>query len=218
MSIKESTDEWVRKGPTLAIAIIAAAGLLIGGLIGVGVGFKVEQSRTKSDVQKLKDQLKAKGGSSATTAALGQRSGKVTAKTANTIDLATKTRGAQVLTTNASTDFVKAVSGTIADVKSGRRILVTPGGAEIIVLATESELGRVVTAVASDSITIAEGSGSPGGKIDTADVHRVSIVKPATAADVTTGGALLAGGLATSDKNFDATEVIVLPADNAFTN
>ena len=56
MSIKTSTDEWVRKGPTQAIAVVAAVGIIVGGLVGFGVGFKVEQSRTKDEVKKLQKQ------------------------------------------------------------------------------------------------------------------------------------------------------------------
>src|SRR3954466_1212122 len=104
MSIKTSADEWVRKGPTQAIAVIAAVGIVVGGLIGLGVGFKIEQSRTKSDVEKLQKQLKAKTTPKGTVSgALGQRVGKVTATNASSLTVTTKQRGAQTVNTTGTT-------------------------------------------------------------------------------------------------------------------
>jgi hypothetical protein len=219
MSIKDSADEWVRKGPTQAIAVVAAVGLVIGGLIGVGVGYKVEQSRIKSDVKKLQTRLRA-ATVPATNGkrALGQRVGTVTTTSGANITLTTKKRGAQVLVTNPSTVFETAVRGTIADVRSGRRVLITAGGNEIVVLPVASKLGRVVSAVASDFIKVAAGNGAPASRIDTPKVHRVETLKPAKFADVGKDDKVLAGGRATNGDNFAATEVIVLPADSGFTN
>jgi hypothetical protein len=124
----------------------------------------------------------------------------------------------QTLGTTATTVFEKAVSGTIADVHSGRRILVTPGGAEIIVLPSSSKLGRQVTKVTSAIIKIAKGSGSPEGSIKTTEVHRVEIIKPAKVSDIKTGDEVLAGGRAKDTKTFNTIEVIVLPAGSGFAN
>ena len=186
MSIKTSAEEWVRKGPTQAIAVIAVVGIIVGGLIGIGVGFKLEQSRTKSDVSKLRKELiRLKASKSGVVVgALGQRVGKVTATSATSVTVATKKRGRQTLETTATTVFENAVSGTIADVHSGRRILVTPGGAEIIVLPSSSKLGRKVTKVTSATIKIAKSNGHPEGSIKTTDVHRGEILKPAKLSDV----------------------------------
>jgi hypothetical protein len=217
MSIKTSADEWVRKGPTQAIAVIAAVALVVGAVIGLGVGFKIEQSRTKSDVTKLQKRLKAqtptKGSS---TEALGQRVGKVTATKAGSITVTTKKRGTQTVVTTATTVFAKAAHGTIADVHTGLRVLVTVGATEIIVLPATSKLGRVVTKVGSDLIKIAKGNGLPAGSLKTADVHLVSTAKPATAADVSTGDSVLVGGHTTNPTTFEAVEIIVLPADSGF--
>jgi hypothetical protein len=217
MSIKTSADEWVRKGPTQAIAVIAAVGIVIGGLIGLGIGYKIEQSRTKSDVSNLQKQLRAKTTpKTAATGALGQRVGKVTATGSGSLTVTTKQRGAQTIVTNNKTVFESTVRATIADVRSGRRILVTPGGKEIIVLAESSKLGRVVAAVGSASINIAKGNGFPAGEIKTKDVHVVYTLKAGTVADVKTGDPVLVGGRAKDDKTFTAIEAIVLPADSGF--
>ena len=220
MSIKTSGEEWVRKGPTQAIAVIAAVGLIVGGVIGLGVGFKLEQSRTKSSVHKLQQELtkqkSAKTG--VVVGALGQRVGKVSATSGTSITVATKKRGAQTVETSATTVFENAVSGTIADVHSGQRILVVPGGAEIIVLSANSKLGRVVTKVTNASIKIAKGNGFPEGNIKTTDVHRVETVKPAKISDMTIGKELLVGGRAKDAKTFTAIEVILLPDGSGFAN
>jgi hypothetical protein len=218
MPIKTSADEWVRKGPTQAIAVVAAVALVIGAVIGLGVGFKVEQSRTKSDVKKLRAQLSATGApKNAGKGALGQRVGTVTTASGGTITIKTKKNGSVAIATTATTKFENAARGTIADVQSGRRILVTAGGNEIVLLPVGSKLGRVVSAVASDFIKIAGGNRKPGAKIKTPNVHRVEITKPAKLADVGTGDFVLAGGTATGAKAFTATEVILLPPDSGFT-
>jgi hypothetical protein len=217
MSIKTSADEWVRKGPTQAMAVVAAAGLVIGALVGLGLGYKIEQSRTKSDVKKLQAKIKANSTSTGSAkSALGQRVGTVTDSSNGIITLSTKKRGSQKLATTDTTVFESVVGGTIADVDSGRRVLVTPGGNEILVLSTDSRLGRIVNSVGSDSIGVAEGNGSPAAKIKTSDVHRVETVKTATATDIAKGDKVLAGGNAKSDSDFNAIEVIVLPDDTGF--
>lgn len=218
MSIKTSADEWVRKEPTQAIAIVTAVALVLGALIGFGVGFKVEQSRTKSDVKKLQNRLKTTAPPKKTGAGpIGQRVGTVTAASGGKITVKTKKRGSVVVTTTALTKFEKAAGGTIADVVSGKRILVTAGGNEIVVLPDTSKLGRVVSAVASDFIKVANGNGAPAAKIKTPDVHRVEKLTAAKFTDVATGDNVLAGGRVAGTKTFTATEVIVLPADSGFT-
>ena len=218
MSIKTSADEWIRKTPTQAIAVVAAVGLVVGVLVGFGVGFKVEQSRTKSDVKKLQARLKSTAAPKTLgKGALGQRVGTVTATSGATITVKTKKRGSVVVATTPTTIFEITAKGTIADVQSGRRVLVTAGGNEIVVLPVGSKFGRVVSAVASDFIKVANGNGAPAARIKTPGVHRVETLKPAKFADVKSGDNVLAGGRLTGGKSFSATEVIVLPSDSGFT-
>jgi hypothetical protein len=218
MSIKTSADEWVRREPTQAIAIVTAVALVLGALVGFGVGFKVEQSRVKSDVKKLQNRINSTVAPKKTgKGLLGQRVGTVTAVSSGKITVKTKKRGLVVVSTTATTTFEKAARGTIADVVSGKRVLVTAGGNEIVVLPAGSKLGRVVSVVASDFIKIANGNGAPAAKIKTPDVHRVETLATAKSADVAVGDNVLAGGVPTGAKAFAATEVIVLPADSGFT-
>jgi hypothetical protein len=219
MSIKTSADEWVRKGPTQAIAVVAAVGIIVGGLVGFGAGFKVEQSRTKDEVKKLQRQAaKAKAPTGALAGPLGQRIGEVTAISGASITVTAKKRGAQTLVTTVATRFETTERGTIADVHSGDRILVTAGGAEIIVLPADFKIGRKVTSIDSSSIKIAKGNGFPAGTLKTTDVHRVDTAKAAKLADVSTGDSVLAGGRARDNKVFNTIEVIVLPDGSGFAN
>lgn len=214
MSFKSGSEEWVRKGPIQAIALIAAAGIVVGGLVGLGAGYKIEQNRTRSDVKRLEHQIQA-GGVKAASGALGQRVGKVTAYVSGSITVSTKQRGTQVLTTTPATAFEKAVKAKLANVVAGSRILVTRAGDEIIVLPTTSKLGRVVNTVGRDSITIAAGNGSPAGTVKTSGVI-VSTVATATSAAVKVGSEVLAGGRATTKTTFAANEVILLLPGSGF--
>ena len=105
MGIKDSTENWVRGKPAQAMILIAALGLVIGGVIGLVGGYKIEQSRTKSDVKRLQEQIKAGVASGAipATGPLGQRVGKVTAVKDTTITMSTNELGTQTVNTSAST-------------------------------------------------------------------------------------------------------------------
>jgi hypothetical protein len=215
MSIKTSAEEWVRKGPTSAMAVVAAAGLVVGAVVGLGVGYKIEQNRTKDDVKRLQQELKA-ANPTAGSGPLGQRVGQVKAITASSITLSTKKRGSQEIKTTTATRFQMAVTGTSANIVSGRRVLVTDDATEIIVLSPESRLGRVVSKVAGDFFTIARPNGATASRIKTANLKVISTLKPATSADVKSGDDIIAGGRAATDAAFNAIEVIVLPADSGF--
>ena len=143
MAIKDSAETWVRGKPTSALILVAAVGVVIGGLIGLGAGYKIEQSRTKSDVTRLQKQIKAAG---VVTGAgpLGQRVGKVTATAPDSITLSTKLQGTQKVTTSATTQFAKTVPGKTSDIVVGDRLLLTKNAGDVIVLAKGSKLGRPV--------------------------------------------------------------------------
>jgi hypothetical protein len=219
MSIKTSADEWVRKGPTQAISVIAAVALVLGLVVGLGVGYKIEQSRTRKDVKRLQAQVKAGGGTGTkgtTKGSTSQRIGTVTTNVSGTITVSSKQRGKQVIDTTADTLLQKVVAGKITDVKAGQRVIVTPGGVEIVVLGSGSKLGRVVETVASDSISLGSANGSPASKVKTTDVKKVFTLTPATNADIKKGVLIIAGGSPKTQLTFDATEVIVLTAGSAF--
>lgn len=218
MSIKTASEEWVRKGPVQALAVIAVAGLVVGGALGLGAGYSIEQNRTHAGVKRLEKQIKAGGGGgpTAVTGILGQRVGTVTAVASGAVTVDTKQRGEQTLQTSAETLFETTVKGKVADVESGRRVLVTRGGDEVILLTPESKMGRVVSAVTSSSISIAAGNGAPGGTLKISAVHAVETVKASTIAAVKTGSDILAGGKAATKSVFTTVEIIVLPKGSRF--
>jgi hypothetical protein len=224
VSIKESAETWVRGAPGQALILVAAVGIVIGGVAGLGAGFKIEQNRTRSDVKKLRTELQGAGGaggSGATTptasASLGQRIGKVTASSAGTLSLATKRKGAQDVHTTSATQFESLAKGSTADIVVGRRVLVTVPGNAVIVLASTSRLGRAVQTVATDSFTLAKTNNAKAGSIPMNKIKEVDTTTPATLADFKVGSEVLSGGRGTG-QDFSAAEVILLPAGSPFAN
>jgi hypothetical protein len=213
VAIKDSAENWVRSKPMQAIVLIAAAGIVLGGIVGLGAGWKIEQNRTKDDVKRLK----AGGAAAASgTGALGQRVGKVSAVTEGTLTVVTKKAGSQAVHTTTLTTVEKATKGTPADIVVGRRVLLTLNGNDVIVLPAGSKLGRLVSNVTTDSFTVTKPSGARGAQIKTSNVKVVDTLSPAKLTDIKSGTLVLAGGRASDKSSFNATEVIVLPAGSAF--
>jgi hypothetical protein len=198
-----------------AVVLIAAGGIVLGGVVGLGAGWKIEQNRTKNDVKRLQ----ASGGASATgSGPLGQRTGTVSAITDGTLTLVTKKSGTQAVKTTTLTNVEQASKGTPADITVGRRLLLTLNGNDVIVLSKGSKLGRLVTSVTTDSFAVAKPNGSRGVNIKTANVKVVDTLAPAKLTDVKTGSLVLAGGRASGKTAFNASEVILLPDGSAFAN
>jgi hypothetical protein len=215
VAIKDSVENWVRGKPMQAVVLIAAGGIVLGGVVGLGAGWKIEQNRTKSDVKRLK----ANGSGSLTGAGpLGQRTGKVSSVTNGTLTVVTKKKGTQTVKTTTLTSVEKASKGTPADITVGRRLLLTLNGNDVLVLPQASKLGRLVTSVTTDSFAVAKTDGSRGVNIKTANVKVVDTVAPAKLTDIKSGSAVVAGGRATGKSAFNATEVILLPDGSAFAN
>lgn len=215
MAIKDSAETWVRGKPTSALILVAAVGVVIGGLIGLGAGYKIEQSRTKSDVTRLQNQIKAAG---VVTGAgpLGQRVGKVTATAPDSVMLSTKLQGTQQVKTSATTQFEQAAAGKTSDILVGDRLLLTKNASDVIVLPKSSKLGRPVLRASATSFQIAKANGSPGQTIPLKDVKTVSTLTPAKIGDIKTNSYVLAGGKSSSKQVFAAVEVILLPTGSGF--
>ncbi len=217
MALKDSLQRWLRSGPQ-AVAVVAAVALVIGALLGLGLGYKIEKSRTQSDVKRLQKEIKKLGGGGQKKkgGAVGQRIGKVTANVNGTLTVTTAKTGSQVVQTTSATKVEHATNGKVQDVTVGRRVLVTPGGAEVLVLPATSPLGRVVQKTSSTSFTIAAGNGAPAGVVKTATVRRVEVASPEALSAIKPGARVLAGGRASTKAVFDAVEIIELPTDSAF--
>ena len=220
MSIKGSTETWVRGAPAQAMILVAAVGIVVGGVVGLGVGFKIEQNRTRSDVKKLRAQLAKKdtgGTTPSASASLGQRVGKITKTAGTTITVTTKRQGSQELLTTASTQFEKTAKGTTADIVVGRRVLVTVAGTDVIVLPATSQLGRTVSSVGSGSFAIAKTNNAKAGSVSMAGIKEVDTISTAKLSDFKAGSEVLSGGrTATAKNSFNAVELILLPAGSAF--
>ena len=215
MAIKDSVENWVRGKPMQAVVLIAAGGIVLGGIVGLGAGWKIEQNRTKNDVKRLQ----AKGAATATgTGPLGQRTGRVSSITDGTLTVVTKKKGTQTVKTTTLTSVEQAAKGTPADITVGRRLLLTLNGNDVIVLPQASKLGRLVTSVTTNSFVVAKPNGSRGVNIKTANVKVVDTVSPAKLTDIKSGASVIAGGRASGKGAFNATEVILLPSGSAFAN
>lgn len=215
MAIKDSAESWVRGRPVPAMGVVALIGVVVGGVIGLGVGFKVEQSRTRSDVRRLQQQLKDKG-SVNPNGPIGQRVGKVTGTSAGSLSLNTKLQGPQQITTTATTTYEKTAAGKTSDIAVGRRVLVAAAGRDVIILPAASELGRAVSGVGSDTFSLKNKDGREV-KVKLKSVQKVYTLTTAKAADAKVGADVLVGGRSAGKNAFAAAEVIVLPAGSGFT-
>jgi hypothetical protein len=226
VAIKDSADKWVRGKPTQAIIIIALVGVIVGGLVGLGVGFKIEQNRTSSDVKRLHAQLNAaaaggsaggSGGSGVSlTGPVGQRTGKITAVGTDSLTISTKRQGPQKIQTSSTTVFEKAVKGTTADIAVGRHVLVTIVATDVIVLPEGSKLGREVASVGSESFTLKKPNGDRSGQLSLTKVKVVNTLAPAKLSDFKVKDAVFAGGRTAGKGKFAATEVILLDPKSGF--
>jgi phage gp45-like len=208
-----------RQSPTTLLGA-AALVLVVGLAAGFGIGYKVEQSRTRADVKKTEKNAAAKVAKSKT-AAVGTTVrviGKVDATAAKTVSVTVKDKTSRKLALQAGTLFVKAVPGSAADITKGSRVIVRAKSGsltlaeEIIVLPANARLGSLLTDVASGSMTY---------KAKGKDIKIVSTgatiekVENATKTDVANGSTILAQTRQTKG-GLTATEIIVLPAGTKF--
>jgi hypothetical protein len=217
VAIKDSAETWVRGAPGQAMILVAAVGIVVGGVGGLGAGFKIEQNRARADVKTLRAELQgnAPGAAPAVGSSLGQRIGRVTATAADTLTIETKSRGAQIVHTTSTTQFEQLTKGSNTDIAVGRRLLVTTSGEQVIVLSSSSKLGRVVTGIAGATVSLAKGNTAKAGTVLINKVRLVNTTSPAPQTDFKTGSEVLAGGRG-SGKNFSAVEVILLPVGSGF--
>jgi len=214
VAIKDSAEGWVRGKPVVAMVVVAVVGIVVGGVIGLGVGFKVEQSRTRKDVQRLQQKIKDKGVVNPA-APIHTQVVSVTSSSAGTLVVRTAKRGQETIHTAATTAYEKTASAATADIAVGKRVLISKGAKDVIILSPSSKLGRVVASVGSDSFTVANAKGKQA-KVKLSDVQKVYTLAPATAADVKAGSVVLAGGRGAGASGFAAVEIIVLPTGTAF--
>jgi hypothetical protein len=224
VAIKEPADGWIRSKPMRAMSVVLAGGLVFGGLVGLGAGYKIEQHRVSSRVTQLRTQLAGQSHqvTPATTpvtkrSGLGaERVGKITTIGADTITIATKRLGTLQLHTTSATKIERAVAATKSAITIGRPVLITLSGGDVIVLPPASSLGRPVTKVAPDTFSIAKANGHGTAKASFAKVTSIDSISAATRSELKNGDAVIVAGHAEGKGNFVALEVIVLPTGSAF--
>ena len=231
MAIRESTDSWVRAKPMRAMAVILAAGLVFGALVGLGGGYKIEQNRVSSGVARLRTQLASQTHQATPSSTPGvktpvtkksglgtERVGKISAIGADTITVATKRLGTLQVHTSSATKIEQAVKGTENDITAGRSVLITINGREVIVLPSGTLLGRPVMKVAADSFSVAKAVGHGTAKVSLAKVTSVDSTSAAARSDLTDGSMVIIAGHAAGKGNFVAVEVVLLPVGSGFAN
>ena len=213
MAIKDSAESWVRSKPVLAMVAVGAIGLVIGGIVGLGVGYKVEKNRVQDDVQRLQRQLQESGATTSSEKVV-QRVGEVKAVSGSTLTVQTKLQGDQEIQTT-SASFQKTAEGKTTDITEGKKVLVATGGREVIILSDDSEIGREVTKVTDDAFTVAAKKGK-SADVQMSNVDKVYTLTTAQSSDAKVGTGVIVAGKRSGTGGFQAVEVIVVPGDSAF--
>jgi hypothetical protein len=211
--MKDSAEGWVRSKPVLALVAVAAVGLVVGGLVGLGVGYKVEKNRVQDDVQRLQNQLKSSGAPS-NNGKVVQRVGQVTGSSGNTLTVKTKLQGSQSIATTDKTTYEKTTDAKTSDIAVGNKVLVANGGHEVIILSNDSQIGREVSKVSSDEFTVS-GKKGQSAPVKTKNVTKVYKLESGTSADAKVNADVIVAGKH-EGSNFEAVEVIVLPDGSGF--
>ncbi len=201
--------------------------LIVGLVVGLAAGYKIEQTRVKNDVKKVKESAKAKASSGGTTSSsTSSQSSGATLRVVGTVDSATSGSVSipvggttRHITISPDTVVVKANSGSASDVTPGSRVVVKtkPGSltdaSEVIVLPADAKLGTTVEAATPTSLTI-----TSGGKKLTINTQGATVetVTAAQASDITSGAKVVAQTRESGSSTLTATEIIVLPSTSTF--
>jgi hypothetical protein len=212
---------WGRRPPpqTIIAAVVALAIGLAGGFL---IGWKVEQSRVKSDVKELKERLRAAAqpeDGNADTAQVTRRVGEVTAVAPDSVTITDRSGRDRVIKLSGSTAIHKAKLGARADLANGATILfsaeqATKDGAaakEVIVLPASTAFnGYRVSEVTPESLSATNSDDT--STIALADTTVVYKTTTGAAADIIQGARIVVRDDAASG----ADEVVVLPAGSTF--
>jgi hypothetical protein len=224
VAVKDRMVRWAQSKPVRAIVWVAGIGLLVGAVVGLAAGFKIEQHRVHRDLARLNAQLagattatrphaRSKVGTGSSTFPV-ERVGNVAATAPGTITLSTKRHGSVLLHLTASTHVDQAVNGAPRDIAVDRHVLVAKGAHDLIVLPTGSKVGRKVTKVANGVASVTKIKGV--AQLQLSKVQTVDTTSTATPSDIKTGSHVLAWYLPGAKGTPDAVEIIILPAGSAF--
>lgn len=209
----------IKRLPLAGILGSAAVILVVGLLVGLGVGYKIEQTRVKNDVKTVNAQASKNAAAPAQSQAQSasvQLRGKVTTAAANAVNLTFGTTSP--LLTNQATIVVKATPGTSTDIAVGARVVwVVKKGRPtqvdaVIVLPANAKVGAPVLSATANSMTLKR---SPKNVTFSTNGATVEKVTAAEAADIASGAKVVVQALRTNQA-LVAVEVIVLPNTNKF--
>ena len=217
MPSSTSRTGW-RGQSTGVVAGVSAIALVVALIAGVGIGYKIEQSRTKDDLQRAKKAAAAAVGIGGTTSGTSTRLiGVVTAASAGSVTITVKAGGAKTVKLSGRTLVVKASAGSISDVAMNTRLVLQGAGSlqvakALIVLPKTARLGLLVSTVAADKASVTAGVKHAKITIKGATVYKVA---NATLTDVTKGTTVMIQA-ANASVGPLATEIIVLPSGTSF--
>jgi hypothetical protein len=204
-----------------ALGVSAAVILVVGLVVGLAAGYKIEQQRTKDDLKKA--EAASKGSSSGTKGSAGATNvrlvGKVGVTAPDSVTLTVDGTKTMKFLTTPTTIVVKASPGTASDITKDSRVVWKPKSGqltqaeEVIVLPASAKLGSPVVSATPTSMTF-----KSNGKDVTVSIEGATVLKVSTAKkdDITTGGKVVAQTRRTNPSTLSATEVIVLPSSSKF--
>src|SRR5690349_7576269 len=167
-----------------ALAVSAAVILVVGLVVGLAAGYKIEQQRVKNDNKKAESTSKGSGnGANGSTSPTNVRLiGKVGVTDPNSVTLTVEGAKTMRFLTTPTTIFVKASPGTASDITQGSRVVwKAKAGSlaeaeEVVVLPADAKLGSAVVSATPTSMTIKN-----NGKEVTVSTQGATVLKVTTA-------------------------------------
>ncbi len=211
--------ERIKRLPLSGILGSVTVILGVGILVGLGAGYKIEQTRVKNDVKAVNaraSQSAAVPAQARAQTASVQFRGKVTANAAHPVNLTFTSTSP--LVANQATIVVKAMPGTLADIVAGARVvwILKKGQSTqvdaVIVLPANAKMGTQVVSATANSMTLKRERKDVTFSTNGATVETVAT---ASTTDIASGAKVDVQARQTNQA-LDAVEVIVLPNTTKF--
>jgi hypothetical protein len=211
-----STGGAWRQKSTGFLASIAAIVLVVVLAGGMALGYAIEKNRVKSD-KTTKTTPKKKTPAKTATGPVVRTKGTVDAVSTAGITVTPAKGAKQNIAITKTTKFVKASSGTLADIAAKTRVLFVAKGSfttatAVMVLPGTAKLGDMVAS--ADANTMSVGTAAKSAKIT---ITGAKVEKAATAkrTDIVKGTKVVVGATR-KGKGLIATEILIVPNDSPF--
>jgi hypothetical protein len=212
----------IRRQPAWVLFTGAAAILAVGLVVGMAIGWKVEQNRAKEDIERVREQLRANQPDNGTPNEGAGPSvrviGTVTAAVDDSVTIELADGNRRELAFDDALQLEKTAPAEASDLTSGTRLMwknvegEPEQAAEIIILPDNTTLGVTLTEATPTEMTYPTPNGAL--TVSTADAT-VARAEPAELADVVVGAKIAAQTRGTGDAA-RAVEIIVLPEGTTF--